>query len=70
MAGPLSPQELVMRFLMRAARNLQEEVKMVLPSAQLPLQDRRRILSHQLAHFIRCYNKVPNRRPAFFQAAS
>nr|XP_024002823.1 tubulin polyglutamylase TTLL5 [Salvelinus alpinus] len=30
---------------------------MVLPSRQLPLQDRRRILSHQLAEFIHCYNK-------------
>lgn len=31
-----------------------------MPSCQLPLQDRRRILSHQLGEFIHCYNKVQN----------
>ncbi|XP_075964534.1 tubulin polyglutamylase TTLL5 [Anarhichas minor] len=49
--------ELVIRFLRRAASNLQQDIKVVLPSRQLPLQDRRRILSHQLGEFIRCYNK-------------
>lgn len=55
----LSAQELVIRFLRRAASNLQQDIKVVLPSRQLPLQDRRRILSQQLGEFIRCYNKVP-----------
>ncbi|XP_068436335.1 tubulin polyglutamylase TTLL5 isoform X2 [Clinocottus analis] len=49
--------ELVIRFLRRAASNLEQDIKVVLPSRQLPLQDRRRILSHQLAEFIHCYNK-------------
>ncbi|XP_056152156.1 tubulin polyglutamylase TTLL5 [Lampris incognitus] len=49
--------ELVIRFLKRAASNLQQDMKMVLPSCQLPLQDRRRLLSHQLGEFIHCYNK-------------
>ncbi|KAM3594469.1 uncharacterized protein V6R79_008429 [Siganus canaliculatus] len=49
--------ELVIRFLRRAARNLQQDIKVVLPSRQLPPQDRRRILSHQLGEFIHCYNK-------------
>ncbi|XP_071354332.1 tubulin polyglutamylase TTLL5 isoform X4 [Trachinotus anak] len=49
--------ELVIRFLKRAASNLQQDIKVVLPSRQLPLQDRRRILSHQLGEFIHCYNK-------------
>uniref|UniRef100_A0A672G0F8 Uncharacterized protein n=1 Tax=Salarias fasciatus TaxID=181472 RepID=A0A672G0F8_SALFA len=52
-----SAQELVIRFLRRAASNLQQDIKVVLPSRQLPLQDRRRILSHQLGEFIHCYNK-------------
>ncbi|KAM4723593.1 tubulin polyglutamylase TTLL5 isoform 2-T2 [Anableps anableps] len=49
--------ELVIRFLRRAASNLQQDMKVVLPNHQLPLQDRRRILSYQLGEFIRCYNK-------------
>ncbi|XP_076604283.1 tubulin polyglutamylase TTLL5 isoform X1 [Chaetodon auriga] len=49
--------ELVIRFLKRAASNLQQDIKVVLPSRQLPLHDRRRILSHQLGEFIHCYNK-------------
>ncbi|XP_057715877.1 tubulin polyglutamylase TTLL5 isoform X1 [Corythoichthys intestinalis] len=49
--------ELIVRFLRRAASNLQQDVNMVLPSHQLPIQDRRRILSHQLGEFIRCYEK-------------
>lgn len=55
----MSAQELVIRFLRRAASNLQQDIKVVLPSRQLPPQDRRRILSHQLGEFIHCYNKVP-----------
>ncbi|XP_034530715.1 tubulin polyglutamylase TTLL5 isoform X1 [Notolabrus celidotus] len=53
--------ELVIRFLKRAASNLQQDIKVVLPSRQLPLQDRRRILSHQLGEFIHCYNKETDR---------
>ncbi|KAM4625521.1 tubulin polyglutamylase TTLL5 [Polymixia lowei] len=49
--------ELVIRFLRKAASNLQQDMKMVLPSRQLPLQERRRILSHQLGEFIHFYNK-------------
>ncbi|KAM6961234.1 tubulin polyglutamylase TTLL5 [Aplochiton taeniatus] len=49
--------ELVMRFLRRASSNLQQDVRMVLPSRQLPLLDRRRLLAHQLGEFIHCYNK-------------
>uniref|UniRef100_A0A3P8ZMZ8 Tubulin--tyrosine ligase-like protein 5 n=1 Tax=Esox lucius TaxID=8010 RepID=A0A3P8ZMZ8_ESOLU len=45
-------QELVIRFLKRAACNLQQDVRMVVPSRQLPLQDRQRILSHQLGDFL------------------
>ncbi|XP_023208193.1 tubulin polyglutamylase TTLL5 isoform X2 [Xiphophorus maculatus] len=49
--------ELVIRFLRRAATNLQQDINIVLPNHQLPLQDRRRILSYQLGEFIHCYNK-------------
>uniref|UniRef100_A0A4W4H1P7 Uncharacterized protein n=1 Tax=Electrophorus electricus TaxID=8005 RepID=A0A4W4H1P7_ELEEL len=49
--------DLVMRFLKRAASNLQQDIRVVLPSHQLSLPDRRRILSHQLGEFIHCYNK-------------
>uniref|UniRef100_A0A8C6T5J8 Tubulin--tyrosine ligase-like protein 5 n=1 Tax=Neogobius melanostomus TaxID=47308 RepID=A0A8C6T5J8_9GOBI len=49
--------ELVIRFLKRAASNLQQDIKVGLPSRQLPIQDRRRILSHQLGEFIHHYNK-------------
>ncbi|XP_067336002.1 tubulin polyglutamylase TTLL5 isoform X3 [Channa argus] len=49
--------ELVIRFLKRAASNLQEDIRVGLPSCQLPLKDRRRILSQQLGEFIHCYNK-------------
>ncbi|KAI1895503.1 hypothetical protein AGOR_G00106930 [Albula goreensis] len=49
--------ELVIRFLKRAASNLNQELKMVLPSRRLPLPDRRRILSHQLGEFLHYYNK-------------
>uniref|UniRef100_A0AAV2JHP7 Tubulin--tyrosine ligase-like protein 5 n=1 Tax=Knipowitschia caucasica TaxID=637954 RepID=A0AAV2JHP7_KNICA len=49
--------DLVMRFLKRAAGNLQQDMKVSLPSFQLPLQDRRRILSQQLGEFIHHYDK-------------
>lgn len=47
-----------MRFLMRAASNLQQDMQVVLPSRKLSPSDRRRILAHQLGDFIHCYNKV------------
>ncbi|XP_068021708.1 tubulin polyglutamylase TTLL5 isoform X2 [Melanerpes formicivorus] len=49
--------ELVVRFLKRAANNLQQSLKMLLPSRCLGLRDRRRILAHQLGEFLICYNK-------------
>uniref|UniRef100_A0A8D0HMM3 Tubulin polyglutamylase TTLL5 n=1 Tax=Sphenodon punctatus TaxID=8508 RepID=A0A8D0HMM3_SPHPU len=49
--------ELVVRFLKRAASNLQQSLRMLLPSRRLALNDRRRILAHQLGEFIVCYNK-------------
>lgn len=53
-----SVQDLVIRFLKRATSNLQQDVQVAFPSRQLPLQDRRRMLSHQLGEFIRCYDQV------------
>ncbi|XP_059675364.1 tubulin polyglutamylase TTLL5 [Gavia stellata] len=49
--------ELVVRFLKRAASNLQQSLRMLLPSSRIGLNDRRRILAHQLGEFIICYNK-------------
>ncbi|RVE57179.1 hypothetical protein OJAV_G00213360 [Oryzias javanicus] len=49
--------ELVIRFLKRAARNLQQDVKVVSPDPQLPVRDCKRLLSQQLGEFILCYNK-------------
>ncbi|XP_053234897.1 tubulin polyglutamylase TTLL5 isoform X2 [Podarcis raffonei] len=49
--------ELVVRFLKRAANNLQQSLRMLLPSRRLALFDRRRILAHQLGEFIICYNR-------------
>ncbi|XP_021256982.1 tubulin polyglutamylase TTLL5 isoform X3 [Numida meleagris] len=49
--------ELVVHFLKRAASNLQQSLRMLLPSRHLGLSDRRRILAHQLGEFISCYNK-------------
>uniref|UniRef100_A0A8C9VK26 Tubulin--tyrosine ligase-like protein 5 n=1 Tax=Scleropages formosus TaxID=113540 RepID=A0A8C9VK26_SCLFO len=46
------PQELVVRFLKRAASNLQQDLRVALPSRRLPLADRRRILSHQLGDLV------------------
>lgn len=53
-----SVQDLVIRFLRRAASNLQQDMQVDFPSRQLPLQDRRRILSHQLGEFIHRYDQV------------
>ncbi|XP_008941331.1 PREDICTED: tubulin polyglutamylase TTLL5-like, partial [Merops nubicus] len=53
--------ELVVRFLKRAASNLQQSLRMLLPSRCLGLSDRRRILAHQLGEFIISYNKETER---------
>ncbi|XP_071413902.1 tubulin polyglutamylase TTLL5 isoform X2 [Pithys albifrons albifrons] len=50
-------EELVMRFLKRAASNLHQSLRLLLPSRRLGLNDRRRILARQLGAFIICYNK-------------
>lgn len=47
-----------MRFLIRAASNLQQDMQVVLPGRRLPLPDRRRMLAHQLGEFIHSYNQV------------
>ncbi|XP_010134515.1 PREDICTED: tubulin polyglutamylase TTLL5-like, partial [Buceros rhinoceros silvestris] len=49
--------ELVVRFLKRAAGNLRQSLRMLLPSRCLRLDDRRRILAHLLGEFIIRYNK-------------
>ncbi|XP_077094634.1 tubulin polyglutamylase TTLL5 [Siphateles boraxobius] len=49
--------ELVVRFLQRASSNLHQDMCVNVPSPQLDLQDRQRILSHQLANFIHLYNE-------------
>ncbi|XP_065542139.1 tubulin polyglutamylase TTLL5 isoform X2 [Lathamus discolor] len=49
--------ELVVHFLRRAASNLQQSLKMLLPKRHLGINDRRRILAYQLGKFITCYNK-------------
>ncbi|KAJ1104661.1 hypothetical protein NDU88_002071 [Pleurodeles waltl] len=49
--------ELVVRFLKRAAANLQQSLRMVLPGRRLPLMDRRRILAYQLGEFLHYYNQ-------------
>uniref|UniRef100_A0A8C5B289 Tubulin--tyrosine ligase-like protein 5 n=1 Tax=Gadus morhua TaxID=8049 RepID=A0A8C5B289_GADMO len=53
----VSQCELVVRFLQRAASNMQQDVRLDLPSRQLAPQARRRILSNQLGDFIHCYSK-------------
>lgn len=47
-----------MRFLLRAASNLHQDMQMVLPNHKLAMPDRRRILAHQLGEFIHCYDQV------------
>ncbi|XP_059816270.1 tubulin polyglutamylase TTLL5 isoform X3 [Hypanus sabinus] len=49
--------ELVIKFLKRAASNFQQTLPLALPSSQLPLSERRRILAQQLGLFIHCYSK-------------
>ncbi|NXS36914.1 TTLL5 polyglutamylase, partial [Pomatostomus ruficeps] len=49
--------ELVIRFLKRAASNLHQSLRLLLPSRHLGRTDRRRILARQLGEFIICYNK-------------
>ncbi|NWH80204.1 TTLL5 polyglutamylase, partial [Piaya cayana] len=49
--------KLVVCFLKRAASNLQQSLRMMLPSRHLGLHDRLRILAHQLGEFIVSYNK-------------
>ena len=51
-------QDLVLRFLKRAAGNLQQSFKVIVPSRKLHLNDRRRILAKQLADFVHIYSKV------------
>lgn len=51
-------QELVVRFMKRASRNLHQDMCVEEPSRQLCLSDRQRILSHQLGNFIQLYNQV------------
>ncbi|XP_033734230.1 tubulin polyglutamylase TTLL5-like isoform X4 [Pecten maximus] len=50
--------DLVLRFLKRAAVNLQQQFKVIVPSRKLPLNDRRRILAKQLGDFVHIYNKL------------
>ncbi|XP_025104519.1 tubulin polyglutamylase TTLL5-like isoform X3 [Pomacea canaliculata] len=49
--------DLVLRFLKRAAVNLQQTFRVCVPSRKLPLGDRRRILAKQLGDFVHIYNK-------------
>ena len=48
----------MLRFLKRAAVNLQQPFKVIVPSRKLALSDRRRILAKQLGDFVHIYNKV------------
>ncbi|NXO72110.1 TTLL5 polyglutamylase, partial [Phainopepla nitens] len=49
--------ELVSRFLKRAASNLRQSLRLLLPGRHVGLTDRRRILARQLGEFIISYNK-------------
>ncbi|NXR55523.1 TTLL5 polyglutamylase, partial [Hippolais icterina] len=49
--------ELIIRFLRRAASNLRQSLRLLLPSRHVGLAVRRRILARQLGEFIICYNK-------------
>ncbi|XP_022090548.1 tubulin polyglutamylase TTLL5-like [Acanthaster planci] len=49
--------DLVLRFLKRAAGNLQQPFKVIVPSRKLPAHDRRRVLAKQLVDFVQIYNK-------------
>jgi tubulin polyglutamylase TTLL5 len=48
----------VLRFLQRAASNLQHEFKVVVPSSKLPVGSRKNLLATQLRDFIQIYNAV------------
>ena len=48
----------MLRFLKRAAGNLQQPMKVIIPSHKLPLNDRRRILAKELGDFVHIYNRV------------
>lgn len=50
-------QDLVLRFLKRAAVNLQRNFCVVVPSKKLPLKERARILAQELAEFVQHYKK-------------
>ncbi|XP_015485446.1 tubulin polyglutamylase TTLL5 isoform X3 [Parus major] len=50
-------EELIIRFLRRAASNLRHSLRLLLPSRSIGLVDRRRILARQLGEFIIYYNK-------------
>ncbi|CAD5121869.1 DgyrCDS10332 [Dimorphilus gyrociliatus] len=52
--------DLVLRFLKRAAGNLQCSFKVTVPSKSLPLSSRRKILSKQLAEFVNLYSNETN----------
>ncbi|XP_059157230.1 tubulin polyglutamylase TTLL5-like isoform X3 [Physella acuta] len=49
--------DLVLRFLKRAAVNIPQSFRVIVPSRKLPLSDRRRILAKQLGDFVHIYNK-------------
>ncbi|XP_064600356.1 tubulin polyglutamylase TTLL5-like isoform X2 [Liolophura sinensis] len=49
--------DLVLRFLKRAAVNLHQTFKVIVPSRKLPLNERRRILAKQLSDFVHVYTK-------------
>ncbi|XP_069592238.1 tubulin polyglutamylase TTLL5 isoform X4 [Ranitomeya imitator] len=49
--------ELVMRFLQRAAPNLQHSVSLKLPGRCLPVQEKRHLLAKQLGDFIHLYDQ-------------
>ncbi|XP_040189122.1 tubulin polyglutamylase TTLL5 [Rana temporaria] len=49
--------ELVLRFLQRAASNLQRSVSVTLPGRSVPIQERRQLLANQLGDFITLYDE-------------
>ncbi|NXQ27136.1 TTLL5 polyglutamylase, partial [Alaudala cheleensis] len=53
--------DLIIRFLKRAASNLCQSLRLLLPSRHLGLAIRRRILARQLGEFIICYTKETER---------
>ena len=58
LASANEQMDLVLRFLKRAAGNLQQPFRVVVPSRKLAVADRRRILAKQLCDFVHVYNKV------------